>query len=220
LWEIIKAAILNQDEIKIVCCFTSANYKQIPARMRDFEKEMGVNVTSYELKLLTVDNMVTITNQLIDKFKIQVETQDNSVYRQFLSAILGNPTHFGDFLSTCSQFPFDDMTHSFKSYIPFSIKGFSNFVIKNYFNNKEVVWKCLNSLSRSLECLGGTLNGMFFVSLSQSLSRIRERECLLSLMDVVLNNVTVERRTPLRHSTWTFSDLEKDGVVFGPLSRK
>jgi hypothetical protein len=219
LSKIIKSAILDQDDIKIVFCLTGLN----SIRMGEFELVSGATLRNYELKLLSVDDMIAITNQMIEKFKIHAEKQDNPVYRQFLTVLLGNPRLFSNFLSTCSQYniettqssqevEFEEVDKpdslSLHAYIPFSIKGFANFVTKNYFSDKQVLWECMHNLYNHLKRLN---YGVIF----RNLDKIQNRECFLSLFDMMLNsNLKVERGALLPHTSYTFNDLEKNGYVY------
>jgi hypothetical protein len=215
----IKSVITSQDDIKIVVCFTGLN----STRMTQFQTVSGGSNDYYELKLLSVDDMEAITNQMSEKFKIEGKKCDNTVYKQFLSILCGNPRLLSNFLSTCSQFDVDTTQSSqevkfvevnkpkslnLDSYIPFSIRGFANFVQNNYFNDKQVMWKCMKMLYEKLKLLN--YNVIF-----TNLDRIQNRECFLSLFDMMLNyNLKVQRGKLLPHSPYTFGDLERNGYVY------
>jgi hypothetical protein len=157
--------------------------------MSQIQSCSAIILERFELKLLDVEDMVKLTSKLMERFNIQGEDHDNMVYRQFLSVLLGNPRLFANFLSTCSQYciPVIDLP-DVKKQLPFSIEGFATFVKLHYFSNKAVLWECMNNLYENLKVLDSR-------DVFTSLATIQNRECFLSLLDMMINQDRLVERT-------------------------
>eukprot|EP01080_Neovahlkampfia_damariscottae_P000811 gene811-9061_t len=205
--EFLLNSIVESNDVKIIFCFTGLHSD----KAIDVMPFSGISYDPIDLNLLSVEDMEDITSDLTEKLGIDVKFESSNVFRSFLSLLLGNPRLFSHFLSSCSYYENEDTNTQCQSESKFSNNGFKIFLQKKYFNDKNVLWKCLALLYEQLHQL--TYKKTF-----NSLNRINNNGFYLTLLHCVLHTTYIRKEQTVPHSKITFEQLEAYGYIY--LERK
>jgi hypothetical protein len=217
------------NETKMSVFFTGLNTLE----MKDLALLSSIDWINCSLELLTTSDLLTIVNHLIRDLYPDLKVEVNSnVFVKFLELILGNPRLFANFLASCSRcgleylepssqevdlqsrlqsrvYPKHSRVSNTHRSIPFSRKGFSLFLSKSLYNDRDVMWRCVSNLYEDLKIIN-------FKVIFSFLTRMTRQEKIFPYLigQSLLQNNLVTKSTSIPHSKETFGSLEEKGVLY------